>query len=590
MGAFAPSGLSDAHRSRLARMQRAVLGVRGGRAETSVSTSSSVVAVREHPNDAVCVTEDGTARVAWIGRTPEPAEGIDGQMLLRALQRRDDAVFRELCPPFAAVVQTVGPDALWLISDPQGLHPLYYCHRDGLLAFCSKLSPLLRSGLIPWSIDPRAILDLFTYEHVTGNRTLADSVEVLPPGSIVRIHGENAELRTYAELPSKPPSDRHAHIVDALHDALSSSVARAMRGRPRVAITLSGGLDSRALLGCAIENASDVRTFTFGTPDCRDVLLARKLAKRLGLSHAMVEIDGRYLLRWLDHGIHATGGMVSCLQFHILALADRLASEADLVLDGLGGDALTGGHLAPAMIAAWSREQAIEALYRQRATGWATPEQREGIFNSDFLSSFDYDPRAAAEKHFHDLRSRPYWWGCHRFDLIERQRRFVQYGPHQLRPFLDVQTPFYAPPLIALMTAARSRDLFNQRAYLRMQVRHFRPLAEIPDSALGVPLSWPASLRFAKRTAGFLARRLPRRATRPRRFDSPTDYPGWFRNELRELVEDRLAGGRSAITEFVQSQAVDRLVREHVRGEADHSLKLGCLLTLDGWIRSLAEG
>lgn len=575
-------------------MERAVLAFRSGRLEKVTSRCSVIAALRQHARDPVYVASEDAAGVsfAWLGHPADPADrpdGIDVPRLARALQEQDDRYLRNLLPPFCAAVQTSNPAALWLLGDRFGLHPTYYAVQDGTLAFCSKLSPLLRSGLVHWGLDRRAIVDFFTYEHVTGDRTFADRIRVLPPATVLRFVDGAFGLHPYAEFEFGTQCLSVAEIAEALHAELDRSVADSVRHAQRVAITLSGGLDSRALLGCAVRHSSGLRTYTFGAPGCPEMRSAREVAHRAGVPNTAVEIDGAYLRRWLDHGIHVTGGMVSCTQYHITILADLLAEEADVVLDGLGGDALTGVHLKPAMFAARSAGRATSPLYRQRATAWAGVDERRRIFEPDFLTDDTYDPREAVDLHVRETEEP--WRACHRFDLLERQRRFVQFGPHQIRPFVTVQTPFYAPGVVDLLTGAAARHLLGQRAYVRMHARHLRSLAGVPDSARGVPLTWPLGVRFAKQAVDFAGRRA-RTALRRSRApapEAPVDYGGWFRGDLRGFVEERLLDG-GAFGGVLRRDEVEAVLREHNSGGGDHTGKVACLLTFEGWLRSVKAG
>ena len=587
--AHSPQDLSG-----LSKMGDEVLAVLGGAIETATAGTSAISIVKHHPLDPVSIAREGPtgAVVAWMGPAPPTLSGedrVDALGLARALNNRDDAYLSALPPPFSAAVRTTSPEALWLVSDRYGLYPLYYFCECNLLAFASKLAPLLHCDLIRWSLDQRAILDFFTYEHVTGDRTFANCVHVLPPATALCFADGKLSQHSYSHLSFRPRKLSADDLAGSLYTELSNSVAESVRHRSRVAVTLSGGLDSRAILGCALERAGDVRTYTFGPHDCRDVQVARELARRTGVPNTTVEIDGRYLLEWLDHGIFVTGGMVSCTQFHIIALATLLAEEADVVLDGLGGDALTGGHLKPMAVAARTTETALASLYRQRATAWASSEERNQIFDPDFVAGLDCDPREAMEGHFRCLGGEPRWWGCHRFDLLERQRRFTQFGPHQLRPLLDVRTPFYSNRLVDLMLSASPRHLLGQRAYLKMHARHLSLLAAVPDSARGLPLSYPLSVRLGKQALDFVKRSTPAslRGAVSGTPESPTDYRGWFRGALREFLEDRLLGENEAMQGILRRKEVERIVGEHVRGVSDHSAKLGCLLTFDAWLRSL---
>lgn len=594
-GVCRPRGLSSDHLEAFSRMRMDLLSLRRGQSRVTEATTCALGVVAHHDQDPVSFrVEDGTgAVVAWLGRAPEDHGRLAVSDLEAALGSADGGWLRTAAPPFAFALRSSDATRMWLASDPFGLHPVYYAEQAGLLAFATKLRPLLCCGLFDWELDTAALLDFLTYEHVTGERTLADCARLVPSGSVISIDDGGVQLRSYSGplLPGDGARLDARDLAAQLHEELSRSTARAIHGRSRVALTLSGGLDSRALLGAALEQSVQPRTYTFGDKACVDVRYARELASRTGLSHAMLEIRGGYLQDWLDHGVYVTGGMVSCIHFHILSLADQLAEEADVVLDGLAGDALSGGHLSWGMMMARSAEVAMDRIYRRRATAWATRAGWSRIIDPDRLAESDHEPRDQLRVHFEGLEGAPLWWGCHRFDLAERQRRFIQFGPHLLRPLVDVQTPFYSPALVDLMKAAPARHLIEQNAYQQMIARYYPALARVPDSARGVPLSWHPSARFAKRAFDFTARRLPLPAAWAPPSDQalPTSYATWLRTDLRQLVEERLLDAPSCYDGVLRRDGVEALVREHVSGTADHSVRLGCLMSLTTWLHSVSS-
>jgi asparagine synthase (glutamine-hydrolysing) len=63
----------------------------------------------------------------------------------------------------------------------------------------------------------------------------------------------------------------------------------------------------------------------------------------------------------------------------------------------------------------------------------------------------------------------------------------------------------------------------------------------------------------------------------------------WFRADLREFTGDLLLSDRARARGQLRPQAVERLLREHVEGRADHGHRLWCLLMLELWQREHVE-
>ena len=115
------------------------------------------------------------------------------------------------------------------------------------------------------------------------------------------------------------------------------------------------------------------------------------------------------------------------------------------------------------------------------------------------------------------------------------------------------------------------------------------PLLDHEVLELGVSL--PDSLRFDGRRGKVALRRAfaslipPELAARGKTgFGIPLG--DWFRGPLRELAGDTLLDARARAREQLRTNAVKRMLHEHMRGERDHGHRLWCLLVLELWQRS----
>jgi asparagine synthase (glutamine-hydrolysing) len=69
---------------------------------------------------------------------------------------------------------------------------------------------------------------------------------------------------------------------------------------------------------------------------------------------------------------------------------------------------------------------------------------------------------------------------------------------------------------------------------------------------------------------------------RPKQGFSPPLGP-WFRGRLKELLCDTLSERAIRDSGFLRVDTVQRLIREHLRGTADHRKPLFALLMLERW-------
>ena len=77
-------------------------------------------------------------------------------------------------------------------------------------------------------------------------------------------------------------------------------------------------------------------------------------------------------------------------------------------------------------------------------------------------------------------------------------------------------------------------------------------------------------------------------ARRPKQgFEVPID--AWLRGELAPLAKELLSADRVSRHGLLQPEAVERRLREHLDGRADHGLSLYGLMTLELWLETFVE-
>ncbi len=556
-------------------------------------TQANVITYHHH-DDAFLENRSQPHRIlAGVGTSfwsQESSDTVDSSNALKDTMIRQAAVST---PGFVACAMDAASKTTLLISDRFGLQPLYYVHSDKYLIFSTKLIPLLKSKVFSWRVHSHAVVDLLSFEHVTSHHTLVDQVMLLPPATVLTYHQGRLTLNQYCDplSPSATASSNDKTSPQQFYHALGESVARATQSHDKVSITLSGGLDSRALLHYAIKQDKPVSTYSFGQPHCRDLELAAQLAAHAKVEHTKLFIDDTFLRDWLDHAIFVTGGMVGATHYHILSLANILQSSGGVVLDGLGGDAMTGGHLKWGMFTARQPSSAINAIYRQRVTAFSSLQHIQSVLNPDFMLADDYDAWTPIRQAFSQAPSNATWLACHAFDFMQRQRRFIQFGPHLVQPIVDVRTPFYDQAVLDSVFAMTPKQLCEQSLYLKVHAKFMRDLAVVPDSLRGIPLTWPQSLRFGKKVLDFAGRKINAkfRSRSANTQPSTTNYRQWFQHGMHAILSERLLETSGLWTDIINRQAVESMLHEHQTGQEDHTNRLGCLLALATWCEQVNQ-
>lgn len=113
-------------------------------------------------------------------------------------------------------------------------------------------------------------------------------------------------------------------------------------------VPLSGGWDSRILLGYALERfpSRQIKTYTFGTKGQLDFDIGKKIAKKAGVEHIAFDLS-QIQLTWesLKASVTETPWTYTADSFFNKYCYRQMQSNADILLSGFMGDPLTGGHV-----------------------------------------------------------------------------------------------------------------------------------------------------------------------------------------------------------------------------------------------------
>ena len=244
-----------------------------------------------------------------------------------------------------------GRPTLVLARDHFGIKPLYVAWPQGPrgpLVFASEIRSLLASGLVPSEIDTEALQDYLAIGFVLQPRTIIAGVEMLQPGSLIRITPAGSiEQRTFWSIPrAQPVRESFEESAKRLRAVLDESVALHALADAPVGAFLSGGIDSSGVVGLMIRENPRLRTYSLRTtdfphPDEADQ--AETFARSLGCEHSTVEVSGQEVLELLPR-FAAELDQPSTDGLNTWLISRWAARDVKGVLSGLGGDEWFSGY------------------------------------------------------------------------------------------------------------------------------------------------------------------------------------------------------------------------------------------------------
>lgn len=160
----------------------------------------------------------------------------------------------------------------------------------------------------------------------------------LPPDNIPEFL---TNLDTYE--PIKPTVE---NTVKLFNEVFTEAVEKSIR-KGYCVIPISGGWDSRTLLGYALESlpSKQIKTYTFGSKGQLDFDIGRQLAKKAGVEHVAFDLN-QIPVSWDDLKMTAKKSQWTYIfdSFFNKYCYKQMSAGADMLLSGFMGDPLTGGH------------------------------------------------------------------------------------------------------------------------------------------------------------------------------------------------------------------------------------------------------
>lgn len=185
-------------------------------------------------------------------------------------------------------------DTAHLFNDRRASRPLYYRQdADRSLLAGPEVAALACATPPLQEIDPVAVCEFLIFASYYNDRTLFPAISKLPPASVMSLGPDSVAIRRYWHIriePDKDPGSEDEWVKEALA-LFNQSTHRLLANRERPFLYLSGGLDSRMILGGLRENGFRIPAVTYGTEEGDDAPIARQLAQHCGLPFTYLPIS-----------------------------------------------------------------------------------------------------------------------------------------------------------------------------------------------------------------------------------------------------------------------------------------------------------
>lgn len=469
----------------------------------------------------------------------------DTEVIVRLFKHYGADCFSMLNGMFALAIYSRESQTVTLARDTFGIKPLLYSHNQHGLIFGSELRSLLLCEGVDKTINSVALSQYLDCGFVNAPLTIYSGVCRLQPGQFAELNIQTGKLNliTWKEQ-IRPNQSFLTRGHNALHEQICSELKSALErwliSDVPVCYSLSGGLDSSALVGIG-SSAGTLNTYSVGYRDKAlemwdEVHISSEISKEVSSIHEEIIID----LGSIEDDLYELaeifaepygGGLPS---YYLFRAARNNGHR--VMITGVGGDELFGNYSnavtlkqSSPLLASFDAATYIHTMYGGGAKSSNVPKLK-----SEFLSSISWNIDAKLNEMIRNSSSMEE--AVHIFDENTQL-------PNEFLTMLDLlsmnfsveaRTPFLDKNFSDLMRSIPFELRCTPKDYKSLLVNSVGGF--MPNSALGHAksgFSLPLSVLMRKTMRGLFDKLMSRRSLESAGFYNSKIYPDLIEPFLR---------------------------------------------------------
>jgi asparagine synthase (glutamine-hydrolysing) len=464
-----------------------------------------------------------------------------------------------------------------LFNDRYGMQRLYYSHSKDAFYFASEAKSILAVRPELRSLDSRGLGEFISCGAVLENRSLFPGIEVLPPGSAwIFQDGELQKKSSYfqpTEWEEQGTLDEPSFYTE-FREAFTRNLPRYLGGSEPVAMSLTGGLDTRMIMAWQRAQSGTLPCYTFGSMlhENQDVRVARRVAQTCHQPFQVIAAGEEFLSQfahYAERAIHLSDGCVDISRSPDVYVNEKARQIAPVRLTGnYGGE-----------------------LLRQVRT-FKPSDPLPGLYCEEVLSQV----RRARETFDGSSQGHPVSYA------VFKQCPWNHYGILAVEESrLALRSPFLDNDVVKAVFRAPSEVPTTNTTSLRLISDGSKELAKIPtDRGLGGTRTaiWDiarrAFLEFQFKAEYAYDMGMPQWVARADHALSPFHlerlflgrhkvfhFRIWYRDALAGYIREMLLDSRSLARPYVERKGLEKIVTGHLKGHQNYTNEIHKVLSLE---------
>ena len=225
---------------------------------------------------------------------PDWNRATDVDVLHQEFNGGNCAALRRTRGTFCGLHYQAAGHHLTLFVDKVGVRPLYVWVGPRFVVFGTALRILEAVPSVPKQFDLRGVTELAAFGYPLADRTPYLGINMLRNGEQVAIANGQVERSLYWRWDG--PLDTSVDYLQGVKRSYSEfikAIDRRHRKSQIAAAFLSGGLDSRVIVGGLVANGSKVYTVNYAPDGSQDQVFAKLVTDKLGINHTQIETNAK---------------------------------------------------------------------------------------------------------------------------------------------------------------------------------------------------------------------------------------------------------------------------------------------------------
>ena len=510
----------------------------------------------------------------------------DASYLVHLYEEFDQKAFEKLNGWFSGLLVDLREGKVVLFNDRYGMNRIYYHENERGFYFASEAKALLKVLPALRQLDMSSLGECFSCGCALQNRTLFLGISLLPGGSawILSPEGKAAKRRYFRSAEWENQAKLSAkEYYGKLKETWARILPRYLRGRERVGMSLTGGVDGRMIMAWVARPPGDFPCYTFGGMfrDCVDVNIARRVADICRQPHHVLPVGREFLGQFpalAERTVYVTDGAMD------------VSGSADLFVNRIARE------IAPVRLTGNYGQEILRS-----AVAFGPRSLVEGLFEPEFGRLV----QKAKQTYSKELTTRGLSFiAFKQVPWHHYSRLSVEMSQLVLRsPYIDndlVALAYRVPQNLAATNELSLRLIAEGNPTLGKIATDrgilYRPIPLVTSlNRFYQEFTFKAEYAYDYGMPQWLARidHLFRKGHLERFFlgrHKFYHFRTWYRNELSEYVKSVLLDPRSLNRPYLNAERVEAIVKGHIKGYRNYTSEIHRLLTAELIQRRLIEG